>query len=75
MTKFGPKFKKMFAAYPALDKTQIKHTRVFALTRPEMFYIIKVMKDAGVKTPTQPTRTSNGELRLFIFNELNKLSL
>ena len=71
--KFGPKFNKMFTAYPDMDKKKIKHNRIIHLTREEVFYILKIMKKAGIDTPAQPTRTSTAELKLFLLNELNKL--
>lgn len=72
--KFGPKFKKLFAAYPEIDKKEIKHNRVSTLSRREVFAILKAMKAHGVSTPPQPTRTATFELYRFIFDEMNKLS-
>lgn len=72
--KFGPKFNKMFAAYPAIDKSSITNNRVTKLTRKEMYTIIKGMKADGVETPTQPTRTTSFRLRAFIYDAMEKLT-
>lgn len=72
--KFGPKFNKMFVAYPAIDKNSIVHNRITKLTRKEMYTIIKGMKANGVETPNQPTRTTSYSLRAFINDEMEKLT-
>ena len=72
--KFGPKFNKMFVAYPAIDKSSIIHNRITKLTRKEMYTIIKGMKANGVETPNQPTRTTSYNLRAFINDEMKKLT-
>lgn len=70
--KFGPKFKKLFAMYPAIDTKQIEHNRLHSLTRKELYVILKGLKESGVETPAQPTRTSSFAMRQFIYNKMSK---
>lgn len=70
--KFGPKFNKLFAMYPAIDTTQIEHNRLHNLTRKELYVIIRGLKESGVETPAQPTRTSSFALRSFIYSKMSK---
>lgn len=69
---FGPKFKKLFAAYPAIDTSQIEHNNLHSLTRKELYVILRGLKESGVETPSQPTRTSSFALRSFIYNKMSK---
>ena len=69
---FGPKFKKLFAMYPAIDTKQIEHNRLHNLTRTEMYVILKGLKESGVQTPAQPTRTSSYAMRSFIYSKMSK---
>lgn len=70
--KFGPKFNKLFAMYPAIDTAQIEHNRLHNLTRKELYVIIRGLKESGVQTPAQPTRTSSFALRSFIYSKMSK---
>jgi len=72
--KFGPKFKKMFIAYPDIDKSKLTANRVTLLSRADMYMILKAMKKAGLTTPAQPTRTPSYLLRHFIYDEMRKLT-
>lgn len=71
--KFGPKFNKLFLAYPDIDKTKITHNRVSQLSRIELYEILKVLKRNGIATPAQPTRTPSHDIRRVIYDEMNKL--
>lgn len=70
--KFGIRFQKMFAMFSDIDRSKINHNRVSQLTRPEMYEILRGMKMSGIKTPTQPTRTSSEDMRSFIYKIINK---
>lgn len=73
--KFGPKFKKMFVAYPSIDKTKINANRLSKLDRKSMYEILKGMKKDGARVPfDQPTRTSSDRILGFIYDVMNRLS-
>ena len=71
--KFGPKFNKLFLAYPDIDKAKITHNRVSKLSRTELYEILKVLKRNGIATPAQPTRTPSHEIRRVIYDVMTKL--
>lgn len=66
-------FNKLFKTYPQIDKSKIQHNALHALTRKEMFAILKGIKDSGGTHPfSQPTRTSSYDICAFLYQKMSK---
>lgn len=65
-------FTKLFKIYPQIDKSKVQHNTLHALTRKELYAILKGIKDSGSTHPfSQPTRTSTYDICAFLYNKMS----